>query len=62
MSKIYYTESPCKDCTDRTVGCHSDCERYMTWKLSSSEKPRTYMSHTKRHKRNRRRRVYAEVD
>lgn len=24
--------SPCKDCTDRVVGCHSDCERYKTWK------------------------------
>ena len=22
----------CKDCTDRKVGCHSTCERYMTAK------------------------------
>lgn len=21
-------EQPCKDCKDRYVGCHADCERY----------------------------------
>lgn len=24
--------SPCKDCLDRYLGCHSDCEKYITWK------------------------------
>jgi hypothetical protein len=23
---------PCKDCTDRTVGCHSKCKKYIEWK------------------------------
>ena len=23
---------PCKGCEDRVVGCHSVCERYITWK------------------------------
>ena len=26
--------SPCLDCIDRDVGCHSDCERYKVWKTS----------------------------
>ena len=24
--------SPCKDCTDRHPLCHSDCERYISYK------------------------------
>lgn len=24
--------SPCKDCTDRCIGCHSTCERYKEYK------------------------------
>lgn len=23
---------PCKDCADRTVGCHSTCEKYLSVK------------------------------
>ena len=23
---------PCKDCSDRAVGCHGRCERYQEWK------------------------------
>lgn len=23
--------SPCKDCSDRYVGCHSKCDRYKAW-------------------------------
>lgn len=26
------TESPCKDCVDRFVGCHSTCEMYIQFK------------------------------
>ena len=22
---------PCKDCSERTVGCHCTCEKYITW-------------------------------
>ena len=25
-------QSPCRDCSDRQVGCHSDCEKYILWK------------------------------
>lgn len=25
---IYNVRSCCKDCVDRQVGCHSECERY----------------------------------
>lgn len=24
--------TPCKDCTDRSVGCHCNCKRYIEWK------------------------------
>lgn len=23
--------SPCKDCKERQVGCHSTCEKYLVW-------------------------------
>lgn len=23
---------PCKDCPDRKVGCHSQCEKYKAWR------------------------------
>ena len=23
---------PCKDCADRTVGCHSKCSGFLNWK------------------------------
>ena len=23
------TKMPCKDCKDRTLGCHSSCQRYL---------------------------------
>ena len=25
-------DTPCRNCTDRTVGCHCSCERYIEWK------------------------------
>lgn len=24
-------KSPCRDCEDRTVGCHANCDRYKTF-------------------------------
>lgn len=30
-------KSPCKDCKDRAVGCHSSCERYITAKAAYIE-------------------------
>ena len=28
---------PCKGCDERVVGCHSVCERYITWKAQRDE-------------------------
>ena len=30
--------SPCKDCGDRYLGCHSDCERYKSYKEENRER------------------------
>lgn len=30
-------DNPCKDCPDRYVDCHSDCERYLTWREAYDE-------------------------
>lgn len=27
--------SPCKDCPDRTVGCHGECEKYKAYKRAN---------------------------
>jgi hypothetical protein len=27
---------PCKDCTDRVLGCHSTCQKYMEAKAKNS--------------------------
>ena len=24
--------APCKDCEDRHIACHANCEKYMVWK------------------------------
>lgn len=29
-----YNNSPCKDCPDRHVGCHGECERYQEFNRS----------------------------
>lgn len=29
--------SPCKDCKTRFVGCHGNCESYLTWKLDNEK-------------------------
>lgn len=28
---------PCKGCEDRVIGCHSVCDRYITWKAQRDE-------------------------
>lgn len=35
MSKII--DSPCKDCRDRTLGCHGNCKKYKLWKEKLEE-------------------------
>ena len=27
-----YRPAPCKDCADRTVGCHGKCEKYLAYR------------------------------
>jgi len=27
-----YAKAPCKDCSDRCVGCHSNCDKYKAFK------------------------------
>ena len=27
------TKAPCKNCTDRALGCHGKCESYYNWHL-----------------------------
>ena len=31
------TGSPCKDCVDRHVSCHSHCEKYIAWRTEMDE-------------------------
>jgi hypothetical protein len=28
---VTYVKSPCKDCPDRVLGCHSECGRYLAY-------------------------------
>ena len=35
-------DMPCRrNCTDRTVGCHANCERYAEWKAAHLQKKDT---------------------
>lgn len=31
---------PCRDCEERTVGCHAGCERYKAWHAAHVEASR----------------------
>ena len=33
----YKTVSPCKDCPDRYIGCHSTCEKYIEWRKNEKQ-------------------------
>ena len=34
-------ENPCRECTERQVGCHAVCERYLNWEQAhKAEKER----------------------
>lgn len=37
------TNAPCKDCTDRIVGCHSTCEKYKLFRSDLDD-----LNHSKR--------------
>lgn len=32
------TLSPCKDCGDRVLGCHSSCDKYSVWVKEEKQK------------------------
>ena len=34
------SQSVCKGCKDRAVGCHITCERYIKWKKEQEKKKR----------------------
>jgi hypothetical protein len=38
--------APCKDCTDRHVGCHGKCKKYIDWK---EEKDKLHTEYIKRY-------------
>ena len=62
MSRIYYADSPCKDCEDRVVGCHSVCTQYSNWKADSTEKPKPIVHNRPRRHRRKYKRHCVEVD
>ncbi len=33
-----FTPPPCKDCTGRSVGCHSGCPAWKDWKAQEDQK------------------------
>ena len=37
MSKTKNNGAPCKGCTDRVLGCHSTCKKYIDFKLNNEE-------------------------
>ena len=54
---------PCKDCTDREIGCHSTCEKYINWceerqkykaaaQLENDHRFYRYYTTTKKHRYN----------
>ena len=53
---------PCKDCTDRHIGCHSKCEKYQAFRKQRDKENRerliakaiadSYYSTPRKHKRN----------
>lgn len=28
---VSLSDNPCKDCTNRNVGCHGKCDKYISW-------------------------------
>lgn len=35
---MFLPKAPCKDCTDRILGCHTICEKYKHYKEEYKEK------------------------
>lgn len=48
MQSNTYLNSPCKECPDRKIGCHSKCEKYLKYRAKYDEinnKVRMYKLH-----------------
>ncbi len=61
--------SPCKNCPDRHLGCHSECEKYIAYDILNNirreaehRKKHTEddLFKTSRHSKKKRRRAYAD--
>lgn len=39
---IYLVECPCKNCSERTMNCHSKCPKYLSWKDSGIEQEKPW--------------------
>lgn len=60
-------KSPCKDCPDRHLNCHSECTRYLRWKeplaalkaAEKAEKDKEALFHQRRLKL---RRIYSRKE
>lgn len=37
------TQSPCKDCPDRQLGCHSVCKRYDAYKAQKAKEAKLHL-------------------
>lgn len=35
------SNTPCFKCVEREAGCHSKCQKYITWKEASTKKSQT---------------------
>lgn len=35
--KPHHVDSPCHACSDRKVGCHTDCERFSDYRKANEE-------------------------
>jgi hypothetical protein len=41
---------PCKDCTQRNISCHSDCEKYLEYKRLAQEDKQKRSEYWQKHK------------
>ena len=44
----FVTKAPCKNCEDRHVGCHAECEKYKQFKKDAEEAKRAAIKKMKR--------------
>ena len=44
--------NPCKDCTDREVGCHGKCEKYATYRAELERSKAIRNKYSERRRKN----------